>query len=267
MKLGIGIMSFDRPDYLREALHGLMTNDLTGCDVWLFQDGATCHVTGEARAEQADLDASVRAFEECGFERVVRHDHNISIALNRLSVLEQMSERYEGFIQLEDDVVMARNCVRVMRHLLAQFAGADDMGLIASPLAVSEEERDPNWLYPGPVISSCFATRREWFAPVLARYRQYCAVIGDRPYTPHEAYREEVGALIGTDLPCSSDGGLWWAAEGCGRCFWSMGAPRTRSIGVEGLHSRPEIYAKHCLGDVVLRDYVGETEEPWGRAE
>jgi len=266
MKLGIGIMSFDRPDYLRGALHGLMTNDLTDCDVWLYQDGAICHATGRAMAKQMDIEASVRAFEEYWPRKVVIQKYNIGIALNRLALLEFLNREYPAFIQLEDDVVMARNCVRVMRHLLAQFANADDMGLIVSPL-VAVAGRDPLQLYPRvPLCTTCFAARREWFTPVLSRFRQYCAVIGQRPYTPHEDYREEIEALIGSDQPCSSDGALRWASDGCGRLAWVMGAPRTRSIGVMGLHSRPEIYARHCLGDVVLRDYAGETGELWGRA-
>jgi len=59
MTLGIGIMSFDRPDYLRGTLHGLMTNDLTDCDVWLFQALANA-IRARARHghdRQSDRDA------------------------------------------------------------------------------------------------------------------------------------------------------------------------------------------------------------------
>jgi len=152
-----------------------------------------------------------------------------------------------------------------MQHLLTQFEHAHDMGMIVSPIETLEG-RKPNALYDiGPMHLSCFATRREWFAPVLAHYREYCDVIGNLPYTPHEAYREKVEALIGSSLPCSSDGGLSWAASTCLHWPWVMGEPRARSIGPYGVHSRPETYDRHRLGDVILRDFAGETDTPWSR--
>ena len=267
-RLGIGVLAFDRCDYLRATLDGLKSNDLTDCDVWLFQDGAKNRVTGKAWASQADLDEVFRAFRESGFELAVRHEHNIGIAHNRLSLFEQFDSRYDGWIQLEDDVVMSRNCVGVMRHLLEQFRDMKDIGMIMSPLVDGIAGQDPLCLFRGVSHVGCFATRREWFGPVLARFREYCAAIGDREYQNHDAYRRDVHALMGTtDILCSSDGALQWALKASGLSGWVLGMSRSRCVGVKGLHMRQAIYDKYRFGDVVLRDYQGETEQPWRRDE
>jgi len=262
-KFGIGILSFNRPVYLRATLQGLKSNDLTDCDVWLFQDGAVCEFTGAVRANQADLDECVKAFKESGFSNVVRHEYNISIARNRLALLQCLSADYSIFMQLEDDVVMARHCVQIMRHLLEQFADKQDMGMIVSGL-MDIADNDSLCLYREQLHISCFATRREWFAPVLVRFLQYCEAIGGQEYPAHN-WIPEAKALIGSKLPPSSDGGLSWAATVSGRLVWTLGRPRTRGIGVMGMHFRPEIYERLKLGEVVLRDYEGETEVEWQR--
>lgn len=264
-RLGIGVMAFDRPHYLSETLAALAANDLRGCDVWLFLDGAICPFTNEERAKQDDIDACAALFQSAFPRgRVVRQEYNAGIARHRLAVLETLAHWYGAFIQLEDDVVLAPRFIALARKLLAEHAADGDVGIIASPIAPpTSPDWQPNALYQKQAHVSAVMARREWFAPVLALYRQYCDLIAGYPYTPHEPYQDAVEALIGGGKPCSSDGALWWATEESGRLTWVMGAPRAKSIGVEGVHSRPSIYERLHMGDVVLRDYEGEMEMRW----
>lgn len=262
--LAIGVMAFDRPHYLAETLASLKANDLTNCDVWLFQDGANCHLRGNPKAKQEDLDKCAMLFADSFPDGwVIRHDDNIGIAQNRLALFEYLAD-YPAFIQLEDDVVVAPQFVSLARHLLGQFAEDIDVGFIGS--GIVKNSRDwwqPNTIYRQVMAISAIFARKEWFAPVLKLYKEYCWTIKDYPYTPHEPYMEKVAWLIGKNLPASSDGALMWATQKTEHYSWVMGAPRARSVGVWGVHCRPEIYKRKGMGELVLREYDGELETAW----
>jgi len=266
--IGIGIMSFDRPHYLGPMLQSLGANDLTDCEVWLFQDGRECHVTGRQMARQEDIAECVGLFEQADLPlgRVVAHTHNLGIGLNRLALYNALMRNYDSFIQLEDDVVLAPGFVALMHKLLSDFADNEDVGLIRSSLRPCDDIektycilRDATWW----AAFGAFGTRSEWFASVLAQYERYCDVIRPYPYTPHEDYAGLVTKLIGPDTVPSSDGALIWATDTTRRYPWTIPMPRARSIGAHGVHCRPEIFERLRMHEVILRDYPNELAIEW----
>lgn len=265
MTLGIGVMSFDRPHYLSFALEALQANDLGGCDVWLFQDGWQCHLTGKQMGSPGGVAECLELFRSAfpgGY--VVEQERNIGIALNRLILLDTLAERYEAFLLIEDEVIVAPHYVAVIRKLLADFAAETDIGFLCSPVGPTDGQ-NPNALYRVASANCAIATRRAWFAPVRERYEEFVEVWRQYPYVPHMSYWQIMLDRYGDRMLCSSDVALSWCANEVGRYAWTLGAPRTRSIGVKGVHRTPEIFNQRRMGEVILREYEGELTELWAK--
>ena len=269
MRLGIGILGWNRPYYLIETLRALRDNDLTDCDAHLFQDGAVCRVTGAVRAEARDIEADVAVFRAMlPGGTIHQHEQRVGIAENRLAQLGYLSEHYDLWLALEDDVVVSSQYVALMRNLLEDWAGRDNVGAFSSPLwaeqAVQERlgyhvSERPN----GPV--SVLATRTPWFAPVLDRFRQYCEVI--RPYEYRDGWPEYQTAVRqlfgGQNIVVSSNGALIWAFQASGRRLWGVVSTRAITLGRDGTHMTPEIYQRVGYAAGVVHQHPEELAVPF----
>ena len=263
MRLGIGVMAFDRVDYLRECLRALKQNDLTDCDIYLFQDGVRCHLTGTMRGNAAKINESMQMFRRFFPEgKVVYQNNNVGIALNRLRMLETLLDRYEGFVALEDDAVISPNFVAIARHLTDQFANDTDIGLIRSPLM--PQTAPPNEINLNSAHVGAMFTRRNWFQPLLGKYIAYCRMISAYPYTDQREWHRAVMMVFEKPIT-SSDAALEHAASEVHKHCWALGQPRARNIGKQGQHFRPEIFKRFRMGEVELKVYPDELTQPWAK--
>ena len=123
MKIGIGIISWNRPKYLKQLINSLENNNLKDCDFYLFQDGYTCKFTNKEVANPKNISDSIKVFHDSKLPNKNYHirDKNVSIAINQFEAMNFLSLHYNKFIFLENDVIVSPNFIAVMKKLLNQF--------------------------------------------------------------------------------------------------------------------------------------------------
>lgn len=106
----IAVMSFDRPDYLREVLESIARQKdcaIVDTGIYLFQDGAVNAASGEQRADPKDINECKRIFEEFFPNgQTFVSPVNLGVALN--------FERAEKFVfeQLDSDAAIFLRAVQ-----------------------------------------------------------------------------------------------------------------------------------------------------------
>lgn len=129
-RIGVGIVSFDRPDYLAQLVESLEGQTCgAGVEYHLWQDGAVNEFSGRECADPVDIEASVAVFAGSSLERRFFHvrEGNVGVAINQFEGIETMVQFYDYVLMIEDDVVLSRYYLRLVRVLLAQLEGTEDV--------------------------------------------------------------------------------------------------------------------------------------------
>ena len=123
MKIGVGIISWNRAQYLKQLVDSLENNNLSDCDFHLFQDGSRCKFTGNIVANPKDISNSIKVFYDSKLPNKKYHirEKNVSVAINQFEAMNFLSLHYDKFIFLENDVVVSPNFIVVMKKVLDQF--------------------------------------------------------------------------------------------------------------------------------------------------
>ena len=123
MKIAVGIISWNRPQYLKQLIESLEINDCSEVDFHLFQDGAVCKFTGKKLTEPSKITESVRVFSDSKLPNKYYHirDNNVSNAINQFEAMRTIYKHYPHFIFLENDVIVSPNFITIMRKLLVNL--------------------------------------------------------------------------------------------------------------------------------------------------
>jgi len=266
--LGISIMAWNRPYYLAQCLDSLKANDLTNCDVHLWQDGAVCHITGKQLTYDGLIDESVATFERAGLPNATVHsqERNIGCAAQRATLMPWMAERYRWFFCIDDDVVLSPHCVTLVRRALAQFEDDPRMASISPGMGLKcPPEHWRNYLdaltYPEKHVWADAYWRDKW-AQMWPWYMQYYDIIKDHPYRHFSEYRNDVEAWarkLHVSSEVSSDTAVARAAKLAGMRRWRFVVNRATSIGDYGLNCRPDVI--DLIADVLHQPIYVTDEE------
>ena len=272
-EFGIGITSWNEPGYLAKCLETLAANDLRGADVHVFQDGNICHLAGEQRGNPSLVADSHKVFDNCAIER--RHWHeqsrNVGYYNNRLAMLQTLADCYDAFLVLESDVIVGRNCVRVIRNLIKQFGGNERVGTISPSMKLwcRPEQVNDNWdavlLNDGRTSRLCIEamTAATWRA-IEPNYLEYGNIIGSVPY--YQIGQSEIREAVrrwaiskGSDITeVSGDTAILRAIILAGKQRMFCVVNRSTNIGDHGMNCTPEILM--ALGDGHQTIYESERE-------
>ena len=120
MKLRIRIISFNRPDYLKQLIKSLEKNDFSDTCFHLFQDGFICKFTDKKVAKPKDIGDSIKIFYSSKFPNKNYHirDKNVSVAINQFEAMQVLCKNYKYFIFIENDVIVSPYFVSIMKKLL-----------------------------------------------------------------------------------------------------------------------------------------------------
>jgi hypothetical protein len=132
MKYAVNILSYNRPAYLQEVLYSLKLNDLTNCDIILWQDG---YIRPESKSS---IDAT--AYDKCinTFKNIFPESLIISNTLNKgvgqmyRDMKDWTFKRFQAGIFLEDDLVLGKNYISILKKLYSQTADNLQVGLITA---------------------------------------------------------------------------------------------------------------------------------------
>jgi hypothetical protein len=264
----IAVMSFNRPDYLREVLASLAAQQdasIETREVFLFQDHWFNNRSGRKKAEAADVDACIAVFREIFPRgRVLAAEENLGVAENflRAETLFFREMQADCALFLEDDLVLAPRYLRIMDGLREAALDRPEIGYFAAygHLSASAEDqlRHRRLLRRLGHLWGFGLFRRHWeeMQPLMADY--YEMVLGrdyrDRP-TPEIRQRlREQGILIGVS---SQDDVKKSVTYALGRVALNTHLVSGRYIGAVGLHMSQEKFDKAGYANTV---WV-ETEE------
>lgn len=273
VKTPIAVISFDRPDYLRQVLDSLSAQDggVDGSCLHLFQDGHHSFRRGRDVADPASIEACIAAF------RAVFPEGHVHLARRNLGVAGNLgrAERYLlGHLRapvayfFEDDLVLAPHYLQAL-DVLAGFALADErIGYVA---AYGDHRAppgaDPSSLVPMEHNWGFALTRRHWLEqqPILRAYR---ALLAGHDYRdrPHRAIFEFFWALGTGAEGTSQDCARQVACRVLGRVRLRCTAVLARNIGRVGLHMTPNVYDTMRYGEARLWTGPPPALEPPGDA-
>lgn len=121
MALGVAIIAWNRPDYLRWLLHSLENQELApSAEYHLFLDGP------RIVENRPLIDRCKRLFDISTLPGKTLHQRkkNVSIAINQFEAREFMSAKYDHFVMLEDDITLSKYALRTL-YLLKDYISDD----------------------------------------------------------------------------------------------------------------------------------------------
>ncbi|SHI73293.1 hypothetical protein SAMN02745194_00972 [Roseomonas rosea] len=251
----IAVMSFNRPDYLREVLLSLAAQEgaeIGRREIFLFQDHWHNHRSGRVKAEQKDVEACVATFREI-FPRgqVLAASENLGVAENflRAETLFFREMKAECAYFFEDDLVLAPRYLRVMDSLRTAAESSRDVGYFAAyghlTASAADQLKHRRALRRIGHLWGFGLFRRHWeeMQPLMADY--YELVLG-RDYKDRSSpeirkrYRER-DILVGVT---SQDDVKKAVTYALGRVGLNTHLVSGRYIGAVGLHMSQERFDK-----------------------
>ena len=272
-KFGIGITTWRAVAYFKQCLDTLQRNDLADVDVHIYQDGELCQISGNRRTDPAAIAGNRAVFDGADIPHKFWHQHerNVGYYNNRFGMLDMLGSNYDGFLTLEDDVIVSAHCVHIIRRLINQFRGDPRVGLISPGMRrrCKPEDADNNWdavlLNDGRTSRLCVTamSAATWQA-VKPNYQEYGGLIASVPY--HQIGEAHIREAVkrwaigkGSDITeVSGDTALLRASLLVGRQRMFCVLNRSTNIGDSGLNCTPEILAQ--LGDGHQPIYENESE-------
>ena len=128
--IGVGIVSFNRPYYLRRALKALEAQtELDNTEFHLFQDGAVNLFNRKQYANDFDIARCVKLFDKARLPGKQAHvqEHNVGISINQREGIDWLAAHYDRLIIVEDDALLSPHWFRLARLLFDKFDGNPDV--------------------------------------------------------------------------------------------------------------------------------------------
>ena len=251
----IAVMSFNRPDYLRQvlqSLHAQRDAHLDEREIVLFQDGARNAASGVEHASESDIEDCVAAFRDIFPGRPIeRSDRNLGVALNFERAESHVFQRMtaDAAVFLEDDLVLDPRYLRTLESLIALARADKRIGYVAAYghhwVPLSEQRRQPeryvllehNWGFA--------LMRRQWLRnkPYVD---QYLRLVRDVDYRLRP--RRDIHRLYHSwDMGCPGDSQDVTKTLAC--CLTGAVKINTttclgRYIGEHGLHMNPAEFVR-----------------------
>lgn len=263
----IAILSFNRPDYLRQVLVSLAAQQgaaLGERRIILFQDGWHNAYSNRGAARFEDVEACIAAFRELipGGE-VMAAPNNIGVAENYRRAETHLFETLDaecGFF-FEDDLVLAPRYLATLDALRAATAGMEEVGYFACygnlQASLADQLAKPRQMRRLEHLWGFGLHRRHWRAmqPLLA---EYDGLVVGRDYHPRARRTPEILARYrakGIPVAASSQDDVKKAITyHLGRVALNTNLVSARYIGETGLHSNPQRYAANRYAETVIPD-------------
>lgn len=252
-KLGVGIMSFNRPNYLGKLVDSLCQNThLKNTDFHLYQDGSIDRFTKKPITDNEKINKCVDLFDASSLpnkNKYIRKE-NVSIAINQFEAYEGLTSNYEYVLILEDDLILSPHYLRLIRVLIKQFENEDGVFSVSlnfrrccEPADVSKRldqvtNLKEHWW------AECFSSKK--WQLIRPHFLKYYELVKNVYY--HERPREPILQLFREmNYPThvsSQDAAKEASVICCGLKRINTVVNRGIYIGEHGVHFRPEIFRK-----------------------
>ena len=266
MKIGVGITAWNRPQYFSQMVASLERNDTSDTEFHLFQDGVNCRYTGEPQCTEESVRDSLDVFKNSKLPKKFVHawPDNVSIAINQYETMKFLRENYEYFIFMEDDIVLSKNFMPLMKVALEQFKDHAEVASISPGfrmLCSSDSESAKRYLDKMVFSEGHFWVEGCWshkWERVEKEFMPYYKLITANPYRKKELVERQIKRLFldggRSMMHVSQDQGKDWAIWRTGLKRLRMMINRATGIGDIGFHNTPSNVAAAEAG---LRHYDG----------
>lgn len=245
--IGIGIISWNRPQYLKQLVKSLKKNDLSNCDFHLFQDGHTCKFTKKRVTKPEKISESIKIFDKSKLPNKEFHiqEKNVSVAINQFEAMQFLYNNYKQFIFLENDVIVSPNFISVMKKLLNQFENdkrvaciSSGFGLLCNKDKVKESLNKVVFKNGHFWAEACWS--KKWKI-IEKAYMPYYNIVKDKSYRKRDEYAiKKLFSKSGIKMiNTSQDNGKDWAIIKTGMKRARLVVNRSTGIGDYGIHSTP----------------------------
>lgn len=253
--IGIAVLAWNRPDYLRATLQALAKNNLDDTEIHLFLDGHICKFTGNEITDKTLVDGAEAVFKKVFPDGTVhRRKHNVSIAINQYDAMRYMCDNYKSFLFTEDDVVVSPHWLDIVRVLRTQYANNSEVACISPSFRLycdtgDKEKHEDKLIVTGGHFWNELIWSEKW-REVTHWFDQYYQHTKDRPYKQrnhgaiHSLFREyDYDSSV-----TSQDAGKDWAIKASGKKRLRLVVNRATGIGDYGYHSTPDKLKKFMDG-------------------
>jgi hypothetical protein len=273
MKIGIGIPCWNRPEMLKQSLTSLSKNNLENVDVHVFQEGELCHIHGDKRTDLGSIGANKAIFDsiELPHKEWHQHEKHIGCGLQLLEINNFLSEWYDGFVFMEDDVTVSEHALVIIDKLLEQFGNDETIGMInpGMMLRCKPEEVHNNFdtviIDEGRTSRICIeAMTPQMWNKTLPNFQEYLNLVSDVSgfdvgnYEIRNRVTSWVMSQFSSMIEPSSDTAIIRSILLSGRKRMFLTVNRSTNIGDWGLNCNPEVLAS--LGDGHQPIYESEEE-------
>ncbi len=265
-KVGVGIISWNRPEYLGKLIKSLETNALDDLEFHLFQDGHICKFTGTEKTKESLIRESVKVFEKSNLpdKKLHMQKKNVSVAINQFEAMRFLMTNYEQFIFLENDIVVSKNFFGLMKRILTQFEDDDQVACVSPGFRRKCYAEDVDYFANKLMLAdghfwaeACWS--RKWKL-VEDEFMAYYDIVQRRPYNLRdEAQIKALFARSGIKKATTSqDNGKDWAILKSGMRRARFIVNRATGIGDYGVHSTPAKMKKMGDGHNTIYEFEGE---------
>lgn len=257
-KMGVAIISFDRPLYFAQTVASLeKQGDLENYDFHLFQDGQINKFSGRTVTQKPLIDKCINIFKRSKLPNKFEHieEKNIGNGINQFNAVEYMSANYEYFFVIEDDVILSPDYLTLCRKLIPFFDNPSIFSLSLSFERFCEiEDINKN-------LGKVFFKNVHWWAElwkssnwfkVRPRFLQYLEFIKNVDY--HDRPTQEISKFFrshGFNIPqTSQDAGKDFALFKSKMKRITSVVNRGFYIGEHGMHFRTPTYRKYGFANM-----------------
>jgi len=245
--IGVGIIAYNRPEYLKWTLLTLENQELSGnCDFHFFLDGAA------STPAKPLVYQSKQLFEISSLHNKHKHirEKNAGIAQNQLDARDYLSKNYSHFIIVEDDVVLSKYAIRVLRVL------ADHINNRVFSAGIS-------FIKKGNKLDQCFYHNSEhWWCELYSSknwqavrpyFMQYYQLVKDVNYKmrDHKKIRDFYSDNSFPERRTSQDSGVDFSLFKSDMRRVTTSVNRGMYIGIEGTHFNEQLAEKYHFNDQV----------------
>ena len=266
--IGVGIISFDRPQYLMQLLESLEAQrDAPVIEYHLFQDGAVNKFSGREVGDPENVRQSVRLFMESKLGQSDAHvqHQNVGIGINQLEAYDWMCAHYDRIAVLEDDVVLSPYWAHLLPTLFDGLAAHPD----AFGFTTDFKRRCKRHQIEAHLGRVMYAHPHWWmiafmpdrWARIRPNFMHYYELIRECDYRHIPCQRiqelfDEVQHPV--RAVTSQDGGKDMAVRMAGMQRATLMVNRGISIGREGVHFNPSLYERMHLHE--QEPYIFESD-------
>ena len=267
-KTAICMISFNRPDYLKQCVGSLLTQrNAPDVDWYLFNDGWQL-TNGQVVTPKERVLQCVDVFSEAklpGYKEVHLRPTNYGIARNQWEAFEYlfMVKNYEQIIIVEDDLVVSMDWMRLTHVLLDQFGNQKSIATVQASCTGGWHRE---LVDKAPYNTSMCIGKPHWWGTGMWRdrwviirptFKEYYDFVKGYVYhvRDHNAIRQwyrDVWQM--NENVTSQDRAKDWSCykHGMTRAFTRVN--RAKYIGVYGVHANPGNYQAGGYANMTIND-------------